>query len=92
MEGNFYISDTVVNRPLHSRYGLAYERCPVAAAAYGTCVEKGQVNRHLSAHQCASEREALRQCVNKHLRQLGQAPVSRPAFQEVASATPKSGA
>lgn len=68
MEGNFYISDVVIDRELKSKYGKAYIQCPNEAKRYGQCVEAGQINRNLQRNSCVEERKALRACVSKHLR------------------------
>ncbi|KAG5506577.1 hypothetical protein JIQ42_06829 [Leishmania sp. Namibia] len=68
MEGNFYVSDVVIDRELKSKYGMAYIKCPNEAKRYGQCVEAGQINRTLQRDSCAKERQALRACVSKHLR------------------------
>ncbi|KAK7198914.1 hypothetical protein NESM_000858200 [Novymonas esmeraldas] len=68
MEGNFYVSDVVVNRELKSKYGRAYLQCPNESRQYGQCIEAGQINRSLQRGSCAEERRALRACVSRHLR------------------------
>ncbi|KAG5485473.1 hypothetical protein LSCM1_07557 [Leishmania martiniquensis] len=68
MEGNFYVSDVVIDRELKSKYGMAYAKCPNETKRYGQCVEAGQINRNLQRDSCAKERHALRACVSRHLR------------------------
>ncbi|KPI83147.1 hypothetical protein ABL78_7825 [Leptomonas seymouri] len=68
MEGNFYISDVVIDRELKSKYGKAYIKCPKEAKRYGECIEAGQINRNLQRGSCLEERRALRACVSAHLR------------------------
>ncbi|GET86288.1 hypothetical protein LtaPh_0903800 [Leishmania tarentolae] len=70
MEGNFYVSDVVIDRELTSKYGMAYRKCPNESKRYGQCVEAGQINRNLQRDSCAAERHALRACVAKHLRSI----------------------
>lgn len=82
MEGNFYISDTVVDRELRSKYGRAYEKCGPEAKAYGTCVESGHINHDLERNSCVEERRALRQCVDKHLKQMGKRGLSSKELKE----------
>jgi len=67
MEGNFYISDVVVDRTVRSKYGAAYEHCKDEALRYGRCVEGGHINRDLRCSMCAAERDELSRCVRKHL-------------------------
>ncbi|KAL7700630.1 hypothetical protein N2W54_005344 [Lotmaria passim] len=67
MEGNFYVSDVVIDRELKSKYGRAYVKCPNEAKRYGQCIEAGQINRNLQRNSCIEERLALRACVSKHL-------------------------
>lgn len=69
MEGNFYISDVVIDREMKSKYGKAYLKCPNESKRYGVCIEGGQINRSLQRNTCAEERHALRTCVSKHLRE-----------------------
>ncbi|RNF22803.1 uncharacterized protein Tco025E_03118 [Trypanosoma conorhini] len=64
MEGNFYISGSVIKRELRSNYGRLYAKCREEAAAYGRCIEAGQVNRNLAQGLCGEERRALRACVD----------------------------
>ncbi|KAG5510542.1 hypothetical protein JKF63_06839 [Porcisia hertigi] len=68
MEGNFYVSDIVIDRELKSKYGIAYRKCPMESKNYGQCVEACQINRNLQRNSCAKERHALRACISKHLR------------------------
>ncbi|CAD2220506.1 hypothetical protein AGDE_00807 [Angomonas deanei] len=68
MEGNFYVSDIVIDQPINSRYGKAYAKCPHEAQRYGTCLEMGEINRNLAHNMCVEERKALRECVDKHLK------------------------
>lgn len=68
MEGNFYISDKVVDMEITSKYNIAYSQCREAAEAYGRCVEGGQINRALKKDICQAERAALRDCVREYLR------------------------
>lgn len=63
MEGNFYISDKVVDNVITSRWSQAYQTCREPAQLYGRCVEGGQINRALKKNLCEAQREALRQCV-----------------------------
>jgi NADH dehydrogenase [ubiquinone] 1 alpha subcomplex assembly factor 8 len=69
MEGNFYISDVVIDRELKSKFGKAYIKCPNEAKRYGECIEAGQINRSLQRNSCLEERRALRACASKHLRE-----------------------
>ncbi|KEG06243.1 hypothetical protein DQ04_15051000 [Trypanosoma grayi] len=66
MEGNFYVSGTVIQRELRSHYGSCLAKCRDEAAAYGRCVEAGQINRNLAHGSCSEERRALRACVDAH--------------------------
>ncbi|KPA77520.1 hypothetical protein ABB37_06903 [Leptomonas pyrrhocoris] len=68
MEGNFYVSDVVVDRELKSKYGKAYLKCPQEAKRYGECIEAGQINRNLQRNSCVEERHTLHACVSKYLR------------------------
>ncbi|EPY31594.1 hypothetical protein STCU_03377 [Strigomonas culicis] len=70
MEGNFYISNKIIDRKLQSQYGNAYRHCPQEAAAYGSCIEAGLVNRSTPQHLCHAQREALTRCVTTQLKQL----------------------
>ncbi|RHW68080.1 uncharacterized protein TEOVI_000621800 [Trypanosoma equiperdum] len=72
MEGNFYVSDFVIKRALRSNYGHCFTRCRDEVAAYGRCVESGQINRNLSQGLCAEERRALRACVDARAKELKQ--------------------
>lgn len=71
MEGNFYISDVVIDRELESKYGQAYQQCRTESRAYGSCIEAGQINRNLSRDYCRELRIALRTCVDGNLKRMG---------------------
>ncbi|KAH9586374.1 hypothetical protein LSM04_008443 [Trypanosoma melophagium] len=73
MEGNFYISDTVIQRELQSRYGRCFTQCREEVNAYGRCVEAGQINRNLTQGLCSNERRALRACVEAHGKKIKEA-------------------
>ncbi|KAF8277646.1 hypothetical protein TcBrA4_0109140 [Trypanosoma cruzi] len=66
MEGNFYVSGSVIKRELRSNYGKNYAKCHEEAVAYGRCIEAGQINRNLTQGLCHEERQALRACVDMH--------------------------
>lgn len=68
MDGNFYISDKVIDTAISSKYSVAYEQCREPAEAYGRCIEGGQINRMLKKNVCESERAALRECVKEYLK------------------------
>eukprot|EP00796_Vickermania_ingenoplastis_P000621 gene623-343_t len=67
MEGNFYVSDKVVDLEIASHYSRAYAQCRPQAEAYGRCVEGGQINRALKKNICEEQRHALRECVKEYL-------------------------
>ncbi|CAJ1006063.1 hypothetical protein Q4I28_001379 [Leishmania naiffi] len=82
MEGNFYVSDIVIDRALNSKYGMAYTKCPNESRRYGQCIEAGQINRNLQRDSCAKERQALRACVLKHLRDSAAGSTASPAASD----------
>jgi hypothetical protein len=64
MEGNFYVSETSIDRELKSKLGHAYMKCPQEAKEYGKCVEGFQINKDLRKDVCAQQRNELRRCVD----------------------------
>ncbi|CCW69536.1 unnamed protein product [Phytomonas sp. Hart1] len=75
MEGNFYISDIIIDFKLGSNYSIAYEHCKEEALSYGKCMETSQINRSLSKNLCLHERQKLRQCIDNRLRSIGKKPL-----------------
>ena len=64
-EGNFYVSNTVMKKPLRSSLGAAYLDCRGEAREYAKCVEKYHANKEMKKDVCLEERTLLDQCVDK---------------------------